>query len=179
MRHPLTLAIFALLASAPVLTAQQYEILPGTRVRVVAPGRFPGRVEGHLIEPYSADAGTLVIATSGGSVRVLSASVARLELYQGRSRARGALRGFLVGAPLGIAFALATKNDRNQGAHSSGDSISVNAYAAGGVVVFGGIGALIGGAIGVERWIPLAGPSRVSVVPLRRGVRAGLVYAVR
>ena len=179
MRRPLTLAIVALLASAPVLAAQQYEILPGTRVRVVAPGRFPGRVEGHLLEPYSGDAGTLVIATSDGSVRVPSASVARLELYQGRSRGRGALRGFLIGAPLGIAFALATKNDRNRGAYSSGDSISVGTYAAGGVLVFGGIGALIGGAVGVERWIPLAGPSRVSVVPVQRGVRVGLVYSVR
>ena len=169
----LIIALAAPSAAAVSRAHAQPTIHAGSRVRVEAPGIAGRRLEGTLT---AANADSLTISVGDGPsprsatmLTVPMSAVRRVDIQAGRSRGRGAIRGALIGTVLGLGFAAATNAARNSDIRNASDSISSAAYAAGGVIVFGGAGALLGGAIGVERWVRLGPPVRVSVVPRADG----------
>ena len=106
-------AFVFLLLRPPVVAAQEPTagtvaagVVPGQRMRVitkVAPGDaiVPERdreVEGRLVDIDSASV-TLRLE-DGSTSRILRTHVETLQLYQGRSRWRGLLAGWLVGVPV-------------------------------------------------------------------------------
>src|SRR3982750_3386655 len=98
MRRPLALVLLALLpllAAAAPLRAQLLDVVPGTRVRLTAPGVLATRFEGTVLRRTS---DSLTVASGGGEqLTVPVAGITALELNRGRSHGRGAVRGALWG----------------------------------------------------------------------------------
>ena len=176
---PLLTLLAALLGiGAPVASAQSVTLAAGSRVRVTAPAVLDRRVEGHVVAGGPDSLGISFLegwnSPKPTTMTVPASAVQRIEVYAGRSRGRGALRGAAIGGLLGVGFAMATSKDRNSDARSADDSLSHGTYVAAGAFLFGGVGALLGGIIGTERWVRVATPVRVTMAP-RRGTGMSLV----
>jgi hypothetical protein len=150
---------------------------PGSRVRIRLDreaGRKRGgrEVTGKLIE-----AGTerLVVALARDRrVEVSRATIERVDVSRGRSRGKGALKGFAIGAGLGLTFfgpARAVCRDDGFLACVGEDA---GLYL--GTPLLGAIGAGIGAIRGAEQWRTVEhsrGP-RVAVAPLLAGGGVGV-----
>jgi hypothetical protein len=107
----------------------------------------------------STTADSLIVAVPHRAevVRYYSAprsSFTNIEVSEGRSRAKGARRGALVGLVLGVGLAAAIAVDLQNNAGEGAEIGILMAFAAPGVVSF--VGSTLGFVIGVERWTEVA-----------------------
>jgi hypothetical protein len=167
----LVVATVALLA-LPCVAAAQYE--PGGRVRVslrkdspFGKERLTGVVAG--LEPDA-----LALQVKGhGAVLVPYTDILKIEASRGRSRWRGMGRGVLIGTGVGVIAGLA------QGDDPEGMLMAFSATDK--AMIFGvlamPLGAVIGAAVGVERWESVE-PAKVrfGLLPVRGG--AGVSVSV-
>jgi hypothetical protein len=157
--------VVALLASAADAADAQApsaleRLTPGVRLRVRTADDASHRLVGRLLAP-AADS-LLLTTPAGPPVAFRTSRIASLEVSRGRSLVGGALRGLVLGAPLG--FGLGTLFGR-----SSNGSLECPCLAAAARRHYGGTGALAGAITGLvagafvghERWrrVPLAGRS--------------------
>ncbi|MEO5818325.1 MAG: hypothetical protein ABIT20_23850 [Gemmatimonadaceae bacterium] len=155
MRHisAATLALFALFADTPPVSAQASELQPGARVRVQAPGFVAGWFEGTILA-RSAD--TLVVGgPNANPVHVPFARISALEISRGSSRGDGAIRGMKWGVPIMAVFGVALAATGGEGGNCStcdvdfSDGVKITAlFALSGAFYGAGIGAIVGR----ERW---------------------------
>lgn len=166
---------FLLLAALSTMAeAQLAELQPGTRVRVRG-ADIAGRLQGVVLTRVG---DSLTIARpSGPPLPSTIGTLSQVEISRGKSRGRGALRGLIWGAGIGAVFGLIPVDDaecdRDPSAYGCGSRAeSMVLSALGGSM----IGVPIGAIIGVERWVPLSMPARISlsVAPGREGVRVSL-----
>jgi len=110
--HALSLVVCMCLCTTTSIGAQLIDLVPGARVRMQSALRRE-EVDGTII---ARDADSLVIATPVGvQHRVALQSLARLDLYRGRSRMVGAKKGAFWGAAViavPLALILATSNPK-------------------------------------------------------------------
>ena len=157
------LSSFLLLLAPMCLGAQMLDVQPGARIRVRAPALVAGRVDGTVIA-RSGD--SIIVATpSLTQYRLSLASLASVEVYQGRSRSLGALKGALWTAGITVPLVAATELDQSSDVNR-GELIVAAA------VIYGGTGALIGALIGADSWKSHAIAPRV--VASREHVRVGV-----
>lgn len=142
--------LFVLFSIAPATTAAQAPLIPlGSRVRVETQQR--GRVDGTLM---SQTEDSIVVAAPGAlRTVVVSASIARIRVSEGRSRARGAVRGMKIGAAVGggsvaLVFGAAYIGSTDSNKKITGLLSFVAVGVLEGVMVGAGIGALVG----AEAW---------------------------
>ena len=144
---------------APRLEAQSPAQLPaisaGTRVRVDAPGIVTDHFVGTLLFPASDS--LLLARDDGPPVTIRSAQITSLEVSRGKSRARGAVMGLLVGAPIGVAVGMLFSREPEVVINGSPRKNQQNDTRDMGMAG-AGIGLIIGGAIGRERWVRLPLP---------------------
>jgi hypothetical protein len=162
-------SLFAVPTAAVADDAMSPSLAPGTRVRILAPDAFPGKLVG-TIKSVNDQSVTLDVPDRAAPVSVLREKIVRMDVSAGlRSRGVDALIGCGIGAVVGLAI-----GSTQHGAYTSKGTVD-----AVGVVVGSGIGALIGVATPQpERWIPTAAfRSRVTLAPrIDHGV--GLTVAV-
>jgi len=174
------LLFICLSATSAAVAAQAPTIPPGTRVRIET--RERGTFDGTLMSQTSDS----FFVAGPGALRTLvaSESVTRLRVSEGRSHARGAVRGMKIGAAvggggmalvIGAAFIGSTAKDKYNG-ESLGMAVGLVASGALVGVMYGaGIGALFA----VERWTTVySNPLRVSFRPAPSGA-PGVGVSVR
>jgi hypothetical protein len=170
-------ALFLLALAAPS-GAQSAELVPGQKVRLVAPSVFAGRFQGTVLERRG---DSIVVAKPGGVPTMVSfSSIDAAQVSRGKSRARGARKGTLWGLGVGGGLALLVGIPAVTRAEANGTADSdITSYVVG-QLVFGGAfwGAIIGTMVGSERWDPVKMPGRVTIVPLRDGLRVGYGIAI-
>ena len=169
------LAAFALLSIAP-LGAQSKEPPVGAKVRVRVSGEDGQRFEGWF-RAHSGD--SIAIADDKGRTRrIAMRDVSSIERSLGRSRSAGAGRGALwgMGAMLPLAFAGYSSAQCPGGEPNGAWCGSDWGLGIGGALLAlgAGTGALVGAAIGHERWESVGLPAHIALSPTRGGVRAGL-----
>jgi hypothetical protein len=166
-----------LLTLATRADAQSDSLVPGQRVRLVAPGAVAGRVEGTVLQRPT---DTLVVGRRDGvSLRVPLRAITDLQLSRGESRGRGALRGAKLGASIvggaGLVLTLPALTGADS-VNTRSDAVSFTAQS----VLSGALwGALIGAFVPAERWAHVAPPARVSLTPVWLDGRAVLVASWR
>jgi hypothetical protein len=106
--RPALLGIAAMLLGAGALGAQSSaaapELIAGSRVRVEAPGVVPHHFIGRVLLPPS---DTLLLASQNGPpVTIRTSKIVSLDVSRGRSRPNGALRGVLLGTPVGFGLGM-------------------------------------------------------------------------
>jgi hypothetical protein len=172
MGRVLVVAMIVAGLAATGLPAQEASLAqPGQRVKV----RSPDARGVFVVQSAAAD--TLVLAASNGGTHVVPvASISRFEVSAGErtrleSFGRGAGFGFLIGAVIGGGLGLTSGND---GIFSAGETALILG------TFTGGVGAIIGGALGAanpgERWrrVPVR---RVTVAPSSGGFAAAVSLA--
>jgi len=157
------LAVLLLLLTVLTLPAQagaqsNAELPTGTRIRVtpLTGQSLKGTFQGSGPEGLS-------LSDQAGSLRVLAnASIQRLDMSAGKNRRKAALIGGAVGLVAGVLIGAATSGDcagdcddpYGVGGSSPVESVAVGTGALLGGVVFGGLGAGIGGLFfAPERWV--------------------------
>jgi hypothetical protein len=142
--------------------AQITSLVQGVRARVRAPGSLRGRVTGVVV---SRTADSLSLATEiGVPIQVPLAGLTAVEISQGRSRTRGAMKGALWGGGIGALSGLFSDS-------GSADASRGEVFAAG---VIGGVivGAVIGAFVQSEQWERIDLSVRTAVLPTRGGAAA-------
>ena len=161
-------AVVALGRAAAAQETPSSPVGAGSVIRVtVLPAQ---RVIGTVV---SANSDTIVLMQRGVSLRLPTASVAKLEVGYDRARTTptliGAALGALVGGVLGGAVSSTSSNDNGQ----SADYVGSETAAATGTLFGAAGGALLGGIAGFNwprwRWREVP-PPRLGVVPDWRGV---------
>jgi hypothetical protein len=145
-----------------VAAAQITEVRPGVRIRFSAPGVVDGRFTATVL---SRTADTIEVgAPEVASLRVPVSRITALEVSRGNSRAAGALNGIAWGAPLGLAFGLATTSvvDTCTECWRDTNKPTKTVWVLSGLIDGALIGGLIGSAIGRERWDWVDLPQRSS-----------------
>lgn len=150
----LALSIAALAMITMPARAQQTEVQPGARVRIMAPGIVAGRYVGTVLT-RSAD--TLELGAPGTApIRVALARIMSLELSRGSSRSLGALRGVAWGAPIGLIVGIVAAAGTDSDPYCFDACSTSGSYKAGliaGSTLGGALwGAGIGAIVGRERW---------------------------
>jgi hypothetical protein len=153
MRTLIVVAVVLLPGRAP---AQQDVLGPGARVRVEAPQLFNGRTVGTIMS-NTADSLVVAVPDRAEVVRYYSAprsSFTQIEVSEGRSRAKGARRGGIVGLVLGLGLSAAIAANLQTDAGESAEIGLYIAFAAPGVMSF--VGSSLGFLIRMERWTVVA-----------------------
>lgn len=150
----LALATVALSAAASSARAQHTEVQPGARVRISAPGIVAGRYVGTVLT-RSAD--TVELGAPGTSpIKVPLARITSIEVSRGSSRALGAGRGVLWGAPIGLVVGVVAAAGTDSDPYCFDYCSTSGSYKAGIVAASTVAGALwgagIGALVGRERW---------------------------
>jgi hypothetical protein len=165
--------VVVLIALAAPCGAQSAELVPGQKVRLVAPAVFAGRFQGTILERRG---DSVIVARPGGVPTAVSfSSIDAAQVSRGKSRSRGAAKGALWGLGVGGGLAIlvgipaATRAEANGTADSDITSDVI------GHLVLGGTfwGAIIGTMVGSERWDRVNVPGRVTMAPSRDGFRVG------
>lgn len=168
---PLLSLMLALSLAGTRAEAQYPELQPGTTIRMRG-SQLAGTVRG-IIVARSGDSLT-VARTNAGPLTIAISSLNSVDVFRGKSRGRGALRGALWGVGVGALLGLVPADESEceldpevPGCGSVAQSVALTAIG-GGVT-----GSLIGVAIGVEQWdkMPIA-------VRLGVGRRTGAVISV-
>ena len=167
--------LFILSCCVPASIAGQATAIPlGARVQVET--HDEASITGTLM---SQTEDSVIVATPEAPRVVASwESVARVQVSDGRTRTRGAVRGMKVGAAVGggiiaITFGVAFLGARDA---NVGDLF---AYVGSGAVVGAVYGAAIGSLVRAERWTTVyAGPTQVSFLPTLSGV-PGVAGSIR
>jgi hypothetical protein len=151
-------------ATAAHLGAQMLDLRPGARVRVAAPGVLAGQLEGTVIER---NGDSIVVATvQTAQYRIALSSASSISVYQGKSRSLGAWKGALwTGGIIGGLMLAA-----------SGGSSEYTGFVFEAAAIYGGIGALIGAAIGAESWSDHAMQPALAVTRNGAGIGARLHF---
>jgi hypothetical protein len=138
--HQICMSIaLAFLVLARPLCAQLAEVQPGVRVRISAPGIVAGHYVGTVLT-RSAD--TLRVgAPTSAPITVPVYRLSSLEVSRGNSRALGAARGMLWGAPIGLGLGLVLIDSPGGGQNAAAGLLA-------GLMWGAGIGAIVGR----ERW---------------------------
>ena len=110
-------------------------LVPGTRVRVTAPGIAPKPLVG-TVRRLADDAIDLTVKGGDDVISVSRANVIKLEVSKGRNRSKGALIGGAAVAAVGAVV----------GAVGCRDSSDLNSWICG--AVMGGCGFALGGGVG-------------------------------
>jgi len=128
----------------------------GTRIRIDAPGVVTHDFVGTILLP---PADSLLLSNENGPpVTVRPAQITSLEVSRGRSGRDGAVRGMLIGAPIGLTLGLLLTRDPER-ICSDICSSKKNRYGPGAATLIGaGVGLVAGALAGRERWahLPLA-----------------------
>jgi hypothetical protein len=159
----MTLAALVCLAQCSA-AADEREPLPGvgTRVRVQAPGVSSGRLIGTL-EDVTSDKLSLWVEDQEALVRVPLEAVEKIEVSRGR---KSLWKSVLIGAGIMAAIGAATRVA--EPCNGSACTHYPDEGALGGAVI-GAAAGLIVGALGGERWRPIAPDRlRVGLAPTRR-----------
>jgi hypothetical protein len=131
--------------------------MPGTRIRLTAPGVLADQLDATIVRRPS---DSLVVATQAGlEYSVALASVTSIDRFDGRSAKEGAKRGFIVGAITMLPFAILFP------ALAGCDGACIVGAAAYFDAGYGGLGAAIGAGIGVDKWTRVDLRPRVSALP--------------
>lgn len=131
--------------------------MPGTRIRLSAPGVLADQLDATIVRRPS---DSLVVATQAGvEYSVALASVTAIDRFDGRSAKQGAKKGFIIGALTGLPVAILFP------ALAGCDVACTIGFAAYFDAAYGGIGAAIGAGIGVDKWTGLDLRPRVSALP--------------
>jgi hypothetical protein len=132
-------------------------LLPGARVRVLAPEFAPKPIVG-TVESSSGQRIVLRVENRDPPVVVPFAEITRLDLSRGRARGKSAL----IGAAIGGALAAGSMMILCQGGGDCDTTAVAAVYGAGGLVLGGGVGAIVG----AERWEDVPSDRiRVSLAP--------------
>lgn len=174
----LALSIVVVTGTSAPARAQYTEVQPGARVRIVAPGIVAGRYVGTVLT-RSAD--SLELGAPGvPPIKMPFARITSLEVGRGSSRALGAGRGVMWGAPIGLVVGVIAAAGTDSDPYCFDTCTRSGSYKAGIIAASTLAGALwgagIGAIVGRERW------ERFDVAPqssfnLRQG-RAMIGFAV-
>jgi len=145
--HPFVATLFVSAALVAGAKAEAQPVTEGSRVRLTAASSGLTHVVGTLA---ATDETSLTIFVEGRASKVFWSDVTRLELSLGPShRGRNATRGALIGGVVGGIAGYAAGSDCSAGEWLC---FSHESTAAGGVILFAPLGALIGAMTGGERW---------------------------
>jgi len=153
---------FSLLIGAVPLSAQQVSSIAGVhsgdRLRIDAPGEVRSHFVGTLLFPPS---DTLILASPDGPpVTVHPARITSLEVSRGKSGWHGAIRGLVIGAPIGLLLGFIAGNEPEQQCFTCPvKRRSVHDITAG-TLAGAATGSLIGAFVGREQWINVPIPGR-------------------
>ncbi|MET0398528.1 MAG: hypothetical protein ABW277_17170 [Longimicrobiaceae bacterium] len=146
-------------------------IPPGTRVRVTAPTEFRGAVVGRVSH---AGGDTLFLARGRkGPVAIPVSAITRTEVSRGVDHWQGVLRGAGTGAVTGAVLfgVLVFASDPNCDYCLRGrDPLAAAAGAVIGAILLTPAGAVVGGIIGTERWVPAESRFGVAWLPHASGL---------
>lgn len=151
------LILAALLPAAAAAQANGHTLIPGDRVRVLAPAWGARMVEGELVL-YRADSLAVREAATGTRYAVPLGGVRRLLKNEGLDRRRSVRRfgiagvfvGFAVGAVSGPLFAMSRGDD---------DFATMTLLTSlGGAALGGGVGAASGSVFARDHWQPFRAP---------------------
>lgn len=173
----LSLSVALLLAVGSRASGQDHRALePGRRVRFVAPAVHPGRIDGNVVGS-SNDTTVIVVPGRAAPLRVPTAAIGRVEVFEGRSRWQGAGVGARRGALIvgTIALAATLTLDRSDSTGTPPPMAEPVMAGAGSGALYG---AIIGALIGADRWTALPRPA-VSLHPAPAGRVAIGVTLVR
>jgi len=130
----------------------------GERIRIDAPGEVRHHFVGTLLFPPS---DTLLLASPDGPpVTVHPARITSLEVSRGKSSWHGAIRGLVIGTPIGLLLGFIAGNEPEQQCYNcpvkrrSARDIGFGALAG------ATSGSLIGAFVGREQWITVPLPVR-------------------
>ena len=153
----LSAALVLLIPGSIALAQQSPDLVPGTRVRVSAPGASRPQLTGNIA---AVDEKTLTVINDGQPVRVPRELITRLDVGWGRKR--HVWQGLLIGAAAGglIGAVLPLCDSYSGSCSTRGEQVT------GGVVGFGILGAIVGNKVKSDTWVeaPL-GQVRVSLRP--------------
>lgn len=171
-------SIAILAALALPARAQLTEMQPGVRVRIVAPGIVAGRYVGTVL---TRDADTVQLGAPGTApVKIPFARITSVEVSRGSSRALGAARGVVWGAPIGLVIGVVAAAGTDEDPYCFDSCSTSGSYKAGIIATSTLAGALwgagIGAIVGRERWERFEIAPR-SAFDLRHG-RATLGFAL-
>lgn len=177
MRSLLALLVFALVVPLAI-GAQAPDLAVGARVRVTSPRHHFNRDIATVTELRG---DSIVLTGKMGTRAVALSNVTELHISTGpRNQVmRNGLIGLGVGALVGIAAGMDAESD------CSDTSFCVEpaggAFVAGGVLVFGGTGFVVGAVTGLftrgDRWVSATPPARATVGITRTGASVGFTRA--
>jgi hypothetical protein len=182
MSKTMVVATLALICAIPHrVAAAEAGVDPDSLVRVqFLPREHRSTVSGRLVG-QDQESVTIAFESLQPPLRIERSAIERIEIFRGRSHGRGAGKGALIGLGAGVLAGVAL------GAAADHTYTTAGSDVVGGGIVFGvlgtGLGAVIGGISGADRWESvdrgsvLSGNVKLSVVPMRHGV--GTAVALR
>jgi hypothetical protein len=175
-------AVAVLLAWPLSLSAQSLKGLEGKKVRLTS-----AVLENDLRAGAVVVQGT-VFEVRGDSVHIMQdggmpahvslSSIRTLDVHGGKDHGRGAYRGAMVGAAIGLVLS-AMPPDCNNGygldCRADGSKPTYAEYAWSNVAAWAFMGSMFGAIRGVDRWSPVITPQRVTISKARDGgIRVGV-----
>ncbi len=158
----LTCVLLMKSAAAQVASDPQ-SLVPGLRVRIVAPGAAPGKLVG-IIDKVDADSVTIDVSGRHEPVSVPRDKILSLDVSEGpRSRWVDTGIGAGAGAAAGALACVAANDGPRNGVVNISDGVAAGVCG----LLGAGLGALIGAVIPPgERWRPMAASGyRISIAP--------------
>jgi hypothetical protein len=157
-----TVVASLLLIAAVRASAQQVSpivgVHSGERLRIDAPGEVRHHFVGTLLFPPS---DTLLLASPDGApVTVHPGRITSLEVSRGKSSFHGAIRGLLIGAPLGLLLGFIAGNEPEQQCYNCPVKRRSMHDITAGALAGAASGSLIGAFVGREQWIAVPIPGR-------------------
>ena len=122
-----------------------------------------------------------LIQDGGMATRLPLSNIRTLKVYNGKDHARGAYRGAVVGAVVGLFVTFLSPPDCDDNGYgydcrADGSKPTFVAYAWETSGAFALLGSMVGAIRGADRWEPVIAPQRVTIAPMRGGVRIGFSF---
>ncbi len=151
----LSIALYAGVAvheSVPMCAQQVQPVPVGDTVRVWAPRDNVKRVKATILPWEESTAKLLRLSVPTDSLDLPFSNITRLEVLRGRNTGRGILVGFGVGGTVGMLTGALIGAGAVSGCTGWFCEFDAFGYAAGGMLIGGVLGAVIGGANPPDRW---------------------------